>query len=89
MHVAERKDYHLIDDLWFSYKILKIRNFCWRFSCHHHFWHRYQSVPDFSEINNDADLIFIGVWQQLVGFSNMANLFDLDGGPYSYLGFKK
>ena len=24
MHVAERQDYHLIDDLWFSYKILKI-----------------------------------------------------------------
>ena len=23
----------------------------------------------------------------MIGFSNMANLFDLDGGPYSYLDF--
>ena len=61
MHVAERQDYHLIDDLWFAYKILKVLNFCWRFSCHHHFRHRPQSGPDFSEINNDADLIFIAV----------------------------
>ena len=61
MHVAERQDYHLIDDLWFSYKILKIRNFYQRFSCHYHFRHRYQSGPDFSEMNNDADLIFITV----------------------------
>ena len=61
MHVAERQDYHLIDDLWFSYKILKIPNFCWRFSCHHHFRHRSQSGPDFSEMNNDADLIFKAV----------------------------
>ena len=51
------------------------------------FWHRYQSSPDFSELNNDADLMFIAAWQQM-GFSNMANLFDLDGGPYSYLDFK-
>ena len=41
------------------------------------------------EINNDADLIFTAVWQQTIGFSDMANLFDCDGGPYSYLGFKK
>ena len=40
-------------------------------------------------MNNDADLIFIAVRQQLIGFSNMANLFDLDGGPYSYIDFKK
>ena len=49
----------------------------------------YHTGPDFSEMNNDADLIFIAVWQQMIGFSNMANLFDLDGGPYSYLDFKK
>ena len=78
-------------DWWFMVplQILKIRNFCWRFSCHHHFRHRYQSGPDFSEMNNDADLIFITVWQQVIRFSNMANLFGLDGGPYSYLDFKK
>ena len=81
MHVAERQDYHLIDDLWFSYKILKIPNFCWRFSCHHHFRHRPQPGPDFSKI----DL----VWQQMIDFSNIANLFDSDGGSYSYLDFKK
>ena len=40
-------------------------------------------------MNNDADLIFIAVWQQMIGFSNMANLFDLDDGPYIYLAFKK
>ena len=40
-------------------------------------------------MNNDGDLIFIAVWQQMIGFSNMAYLFDLDGGPYSYLDFKK
>ena len=39
-------------------------------------------------MNNDADLNFIAVWQQMLGFSNIANLFDLDGGPYSYLDFK-
>ena len=68
---------------------LKIRNFCWRFSCHHHFQHWYQSDPDFSEMDNDANLIFIAVWQQMLRFSNMADLFDLDGGPYSYLDLKK
>ena len=78
MHVAERQNYDLIDDLLFAYKILKSRIFCWRF-CHHLFWHRYQSGPVFSEMDNDADLIFIA----MIGFSNMANLFDLDGGPYS------
>ena len=45
--------------------------------------------PDFSEMNKDADLIFISVWQQMIGFSNRANSFDCDGGPYSYLDFKK
>ena len=40
-------------------------------------------------MNNDADLIFVAVWQQMIGFSNMADLFDLDGGPNSYLDFKK
>ena len=84
MHVDERKDYHLIDDLWFSYKILKIPNF----SYHHHFRHLFQSGPDFSETNNDADLIPITVCLQMIGFSNMANLFDLDGGTYSYLDLK-
>ena len=49
-------------------------------ACHHHFRHRYQSGPGFSEMNNDADLIFIAVWQQMIGFANMANLFDFDGG---------
>ena len=34
-----------------------------------------------TETNNDADLIFIAVWQQMIGFSNMADVFDLDGGP--------
>ena len=66
---------HFIAALWFSYKILKILNFCLRFSCHHNFWHRYQSGPDFSEMNNDADTIFIAViavWQQMIGFLNMA-----------------
>ena len=66
-HVAEREDYHLIDDLWFSYKIRKSSKFLLEFFffffffflfCHHHFRHRYQSGPDFSEMNNDADLIF-------------------------------
>ena len=37
----------------------------------------------------DADLIYIAMWQQMICFSNMANLFDLDGGPYSYLDFEK
>ena len=74
MHVAKRQDYHLIDELWFSYKIPKIRNVCLRFSCHHHFRHRYQSDPDFSEMNNDADLIFIAVRRQMIGFSHIANL---------------
>ena len=77
----------MIDNLWFSYKILKIPNFCWRFSCHHHFQPRYQSGPDLAEINNDADLIFSAVWQQMIGLSNVANLFDLDGEPYNYLDF--
>ena len=36
-------------------------------------------------MNNDADLIFIAVLQQMIGFLNMANLFNCDGGPYSYL----
>ena len=36
-------------------------------------------------MNNDADLIFTAVWQQMIGFSNVANLSDLDGGPHSYL----
>ena len=89
MHVAERQDYHLIDDLLFSNKILKIRNFCWRFSRQHHFRHRYQSGPVFSEMKNDADLIFIAVWQQMIGFSNMTSLFYLKSGPYSYLDFKR
>ena len=40
-------------------------------------------------MNIEADLILIAVWQQMIGFSNMANLFDLDGGPYSYLDLKK
>ena len=53
MHFAERQDDHLIDDLWFSYKILKIHL--------HHFWQQYQSGPDFSEMNKNADLIFIAV----------------------------
>ena len=57
--------------------------------CHHHFRYRSQSGQDFSERNNDADFTFIVVQQQIIGFSNMANLFDYDGGPYSYLDFKK
>ena len=48
-----------------------------------------QPGPDFSEMNNDADLIFIAVWQQMTDFSNVANWFDLDDGPYSYLDFNK
>ena len=40
-------------------------------------------------MNNDADLIFIAVWQQMTGFSNMTNLFDFGGGPYSYVDFEK
>ena len=40
-------------------------------------------------MNNDADFIFIAMWQQMIGFSNMANLFGLDGEPYSYPGFKR
>ena len=40
-------------------------------------------------MNNDADSIFTAVWQQMIGFSNMSNLFDCDGGTYSYLEFKK
>ena len=40
-------------------------------------------------MNNDADLIFIAVWQQMIGFSDMANLSDLYDGPYSFLDFKK
>ena len=40
-------------------------------------------------MNNDVDLIFIVVGQQMICFSNVANLFDCDGGPYSYLDFKK
>ena len=74
---------------WFSSKILKIRNNCWRFSSHHHFRHRYQSSQDVSDMKNDADSIFIAMCQQMIGFSNMAKLFDLDGAPYSYRGFKK
>ena len=57
----------------YGYNILKIWNFCWRFSCHHHFRFQYQSDLDSSEMNN-ADLIFIAVWQRMIGFSNMANL---------------
>ena len=56
---------------------------------HYHFRYRYQSDPDFSEMNNDADLIFLALWRMMIGFSNMANLFDFDGGPYRYLDFKK
>ena len=48
----------------------------------------FSAPADFSEMNNDADLISIAVWQQMIGFSIMANLFYLDGGPYSYLDFK-
>ena len=44
--------------------------------CHHHFQRRYQSGQDFSEMNNDADLIFTAMWQEMIGFSNTANLFD-------------
>ena len=54
-----------------------------------HFRHRYQSDPDFSEMNNDADFIFIVVWQHMIGVSNMANLFDLNGGQLIYVDFKK
>ena len=42
--------------------------FCWRFACHHCFRYRYY-WPRFL----DADLIFIVVWEQMIGFSNMAN----------------
>ena len=45
----------------------------------HHFRHWYKSGPDFPEMNNDAYLSFIAVLQQMTGFSNIANLFDLDG----------
>ena len=34
-------------------------------------------------MNDDVDLI--AVWQQMIGFSNMANLFDLDGGPSTWI----
>ena len=76
MHVAEREEYHLIDDLWLVLlPILKIRNFAGGFLVTIIFSiprvklprgqdkpvHRYQSGPDFSEMNNDADLIFIMV----------------------------
>ena len=40
-------------------------------------------------MNNDLHLILIAVWQQMIGFLNMDTLIDLDGGPYSYLDFKK
>ena len=86
MYVAERQDYHLIDDIWFSYKILKIPNFCLRFSGYHHFQHQSQSDKGVSELNNDADLIFIATVDRLL---NMANLFDVHGGPYRNLDFKK
>ena len=33
----------------------------------------------FSEMNNDADFLFIAVRQQMIGFSDMANSFDLEG----------
>ena len=56
MHVAERQDYHLIDDLWFSYKILKIPNFAGGFLSTS-FSVPMRSGPDFSEMNSDADLI--------------------------------
>ena len=66
------------------YKNLKIQKICWRFSCHHHFWHRYQSGPGFSEMNTDADLIFhsgVTTDDRLLKFGY---LFDLDGGPYRF-----
>ena len=40
-------------------------------------------------MNDDADLMFMAVCQQMIGISNMANLFDLDSWSYSYLDFKK
>ena len=61
--------------------------FCWRFSCHHHFRHWSQFGTDFSEMYKG--LIFMAVWQQVIGFSNRANIFDCDGGTYIYLDFKK
>ena len=36
-------------------------------------------------MNNDADLIFIAVLQQMIGFLNVANLFNCDGKSFSYL----
>ena len=57
MHVAERQDYHLTDDVWFSYKILT--DFLLEVFLSVSFRHRSQSGPDFSEMNNDADLTFI------------------------------
>ena len=70
-----------------SHKILKIQVFfCARFSCQHHFRHRYQSGLDYSEMKNDADLIFIVVWQA----SKIWLIYlILDGGSYNYIDFKK
>ena len=50
---------------------------------------QYKQSCIFSEMNNDADLIFIAVWQQMIDFPNADNLFDLDGWSYSCLDFKK
>ena len=59
----QTKLYHLIDDVW---KILKIRLFL-------------LEVFFKSKMNNDADFLFIAVRQQMIGFSDMANSFDLEG----------
>ena len=92
MHVAERQDYHLIDD----FKVLlqnpeNLFDFLLEVFLSPSFlapvlvWSRLLR----KKMNNDADLIFIAEWQQMIGFSNTANLFDLDCGLYSYLDFKK
>ena len=68
-------------------QILKILNFRRKFSCHHHFGHQSQSGPDFSEMNNDADLLFdSGVTTDDMLLK--CGQFICDGGPYSYLDFK-
>ena len=73
MHVAERQYYHLIDIYGSLTKSWKFQIFAGGFLVTIIFGTG-QSGPDFSEMNNDADLIFIAVWQQMMGFSNMANL---------------
>ena len=61
MQVAQRPDYHLVDDLRFFYKILKIPNFAGGFLVTIIFDTGLTLSPDFTEMNTDVDLIFIAV----------------------------